>query len=253
MLKIEFPAENKALAAAIGKALTEYAGGARVVAMSPAHAAPYDTSPEHPAEPGEPTTLPCHDAPYATAPAADDEPQADAPADGRKDQKGVVFNAQFCGNAKDPFYTSGARLGQWKKARGVDETAYDDWYAGEFAKAKADRLARLADLGIQTGAPSEEPAPNPQTAAAAFGNQQQQPSTTMQAVGPAFSNPPSAADSGALMAWIAEQQNAGKLTQDDVTAAWQQTGLQIQVLFDPTHGPAHARTVYQVLATKVRA
>lgn len=245
MLKIEFPAENKALAAEIGKALTEYAGGARTIPDS------HTTMPLCEGKlPDELAAPPGHG---AITSAADDEPQSDAPADGRKDQKGVVFNAQFCGNAKEPFYTSGARLGQWKKARGVDETAYDNWYAGEEAKAKAAWQQKAAELGLQPCAPTEEPAPNPQTAAAAFGNPQQQQQAVAQPVGPAFSNPPRAADSGALMAWIAEQQNAGKLTQDDVIAAWQQTGLQIQVLFDPIHGPAHARTVYQVLATKVRA
>ena len=49
----------------------------------------------------------------------------------RLDTNGVPFDERFCANAKDPYYGTGKRTGQWKKARGVDDAAYDAWYAGQ--------------------------------------------------------------------------------------------------------------------------
>ena len=59
-----------------------------------------------------------------------DEPQTPEPS-GRVDPNGVPFNPQFCANAKDPFYSTGKRTGQWKKARGVADSEYDAWYAAQ--------------------------------------------------------------------------------------------------------------------------
>ncbi len=45
------------------------------------------------------------------------------------DEHGVPFDAAYCGTAKDPFYKSGKRKGQWKRRQGVDEAKYDLWHA----------------------------------------------------------------------------------------------------------------------------
>jgi len=45
------------------------------------------------------------------------------------DNKGVKFDPAYCGRAKVAFYTTGPRTGQWKRRQGVDDAAYNSWYA----------------------------------------------------------------------------------------------------------------------------
>lgn len=233
MLKIEFPAENKTLAAAIGRALLDYAGAERTTGLSAAHAAPYIGEVVDTTDPRDPApTFDELQAAASTTASTDDEPTNDAPADGRKDQKGVVFNPTFCANAKEPFYTSGAVLGQWKKARGCDQAAYDAWYANEHAKAQAAWHEKADSLGIQTGA-----------AAAAF---------SAQATEVAAAKPAAPTTGGELMKWVSERQVANTLTQADIDAAWAATGFAVADLFGPNAAAAVA-SVYGILSTKAGA
>jgi len=238
MLKIEFPAENKPLAAAIGRALLDYAGAERTTGLSPTHAAPYIGGVVEAEAPGCGVELDpkgqvvAHHLPDANHTSTDDEPANDAPADGRKDQKGVVFNPTFCANAKEPFYTSGAVLGQWKKARGCDQAAYDAWYANEHAKAQAAWHEKADSLGIQTGA-----------AAAAF---------SAQATDTAAAKPAAPTNGGELMKWVSERQVANTLTQADIDAAWAATGFAVADLFGANAAAAVA-SVYGILSAKAGA
>lgn len=226
MLKIEFPAENKALAAAIGKALTQYAGGAAELVMR-VDASDVMAQLDRVA-PDSGVVVAGSDA----LTGAEDEPTNEAPADGRKDQKGVVFNPTFCANAKEPFYSSGATLGQWKKARGCDQAAYDAWYANEHAKAQAAWHEKADSLGIQTGAAAAAFAPATEPAAA--------------------TTPKAPATGGELMTWVSERQVAQKLTQADIDAAWAATGFGVADIFG-ANAAAVIASVYGILSAKAGA
>lgn len=207
MIEIKFPADNKALALAIGQALTTYAsqGGEPVAPVANA----FDSKPA-PVE--VKTEAPKDESPSDLA-ATQEQPAASAPAE--VDEKGVPFNANFCGKAAKPFYSSGKRQGQWKKRQGVDEGAYDDWYASELAKV----------------APPEKTEAPEVDAAAAFGKKTEAPA------GPK--------DFGEFMAWFSEQQAAGNYEADHMEKACQKLGL---TTLDLVSDPAKVKTLYEYLA-----
>lgn len=213
MIEIKFPADNKALALAIGQALTTYAGG--IVATTTAPEAlttrPAGKTPELGAPYEEPET-PKDESPSDLA-ATQEQPAASAPAE--VDEKGVPFNANFCGKAAKPFYSSGKRQGQWKKRQGVDEGAYDDWYASELAKAAPPEKAEAPEVD----------------AAAAFGKKTEAPA------GPK--------DFGEFMAWFSEQQAAGNYEAEHMEKACQELGL---TTLDLVSDPAKVKTLYEYLA-----
>lgn len=206
MLKIEFDPDNYALAAALGAALTQYAGG------TPAAAPP--TVDEAAAAETQ----------AAETQAAETEDEDNAPiTDTRVDEHGVPFHKDYCSTAAEPFYKSGPNKGQWKKKKGVDESAYNEWHA-----------ANMPDP-----APEPQPEPTGETAAAAFGQQQPQHA-------PAGNAP---ADVPQLMKWIAEQKQAGNLEDARVQAAWGEAGTNIGAVFQmsPDDQAAVVQTVYSVL------
>lgn len=150
--------------------------------------------------------------------------------DARRDHKGVAFNVHYCGEAQEPFYTSGKRSGQWKKKRGLSDKDYDDWYAEELAE-------------LQGG--GGEPDPEPVNSAAAFGSPQQQQQ-----------QPTAPRDTGAFMGWVAEKQAAGLITQDDIQKAYGEVGVQVADLFPPNDHAAIARAIgglHGVLSQKAGA
>ena len=127
--------------------------------------------------------------------------------DAKRDPNGVAFNEEFCGNAAKPFYASGKREGQWKKRQGLDDAAYDAWYAAELAKVKVP--------------PSEDTDETIDTSGAfgGGGDQQQQQN-------------PVPHDAGTLMAWVSEMQTAGRITQEQVNAAYTQANLTMMDIFE---------------------
>lgn len=128
----------------------------------------------------------------------------------RVDQHGVPFDDRYCGEAEEPFYTSGKMRGQWKKRRGVEEPEYLSWYEAQ----------------RPVPAPAE-PAPLPfQGVAAAFGAP----------IEPAAAKP-LPANAGELMAWAAELQAAGRLIQADITAAYAEQGLSLLDIFESAAVP----------------
>ncbi len=147
-------------------------------------------------------------APGATATASSRGKAIDT---GKVDPKGVPFDGNFCANATDPFYKSGKNEGQWKKKKGVDQAAYDDWYAAMLSQ-------------VETEPEVDEPAYDENyDTSAAFGAPVE--TQTAETAGDAPQ------DVGELMGWIAEQQTAGNLDQDKIGYAYLQAGVQVTDLF----------------------
>lgn len=165
----------------------------------------------------------------AEEPAVDAVEEGAASSDGgRIDPNGVPFDGMFCGQAAKPFYASGKRSGQWKKRQGVDDGDYDRWYAAELAKV----------------APPESEEPTVDTAGAFAGAAQ------------GAAEPPAPTDCGAFMGWAAAKQAAGKLTQDDIGAAYMQAEVQVADLFPPNDEvtvAARVAKLHQLLVAKAGA
>lgn len=140
----------------------------------------------------------------------------------------------YCGEAQDPFYSSGKRSGQWKKKRGVSDKDYDDWYAEELAELR----------GGATDEESHQPAAV--NTAGAFGNGQAQQQSA----------PAAPQDTGEFMGWVSEKQAGGHITQDDIQQAYNQAGVQVTDLFppnDPQTIAGRIRQLYDLLAPKAGA
>lgn len=161
-------------------------------------------------------------------PAATADETTHAASDAPRDQNGVAFDANYCGQAKEPFYASGKRSGQWKKKKGVSDDDYDAWYASQVA----------------AGGSSEQDH-QPVNTAGAFGGQSQQQTA-----------PDAPTDAGAFMGWVAEKQAAGLLNQTDINEAYQHAQVQVQDLFPPNDANSVAQRIaalYNVLAAKAGA
>lgn len=236
MIKIEFPADRKDIALAIGKALTEIGQGAVVpaaavdsVTTATASDGPGASStacddqhaPDNDATTEEQAATESPNADSTSQAATQEQKAAGAHAAGDSenvDEKGVPFNGEFCSKAASPFYGSGKKKGQWKKRQGVDEAAYDGWYAEALAAvAAAEPEQEQATETTSDGniAASMFAASDAQHAAAADENTPQ--------------------DAGQLMKWVSEQQAAGNITQQQVTDAY--TALQLP--FDAVMNPAY--------------
>lgn len=216
MFKIEFPAERTDIALAIGQALVAIGKGEALV-NSPATTTAPKSADTATASAGETVKTTAADtATDQDNQAANDSPPAhgatdqagsadtNAPAGaGPKDEKGVTKHDKYCASAKDPFYGSGKKKGQWKKCQGVDEAEYDAWYAEQLA-------------AIET-----EPAPEAEfdTSNAFGGAQTNNPDSDMPQ------------DGGAFATWVSEHQAAGNITPADVDAAWEATGSHMGLLF----------------------
>lgn len=205
MIEIKFPADNPAMALAFANALMEIAGQPTV------------TAPPVEADTTGATVVTEETAVTTTTTTT---------ADTRADNKRVAFDAEYCGNAQKPFYGSGKLEGQWKKRQGVDQAAYDQWYAGEVAKL--------------------EPATEQEVdAAAAFAA----------ADSPA---PPGDAPTncGEFMNWASKLMVAKRLTQQDVQDAYAAAGLSTADLMPPTPPEQmvfNIQTVYALVSEKVGA
>ncbi len=220
MLKIEFDPNNTALAAAIGRAITEYAseGKSAPTVTEQAGEKVKTTAAPTVTEQDSPTD---HAAEKTVAGAADqvgsDDTSAPAGA-GSVDEKGVTKDDDYCATAKVPFYGTGKRKGQWKKRQGVDEDEYDEWYESQLAKVSTPQTETKVDT------------------AAAFGGK------------PANDNA-APANGGDFMKWLSEQQNAGTVTQADIDAAYYRTGVQVADMFNPqTAGEAVAKMFAELSA-----
>ncbi|MBS97050.1 MAG: hypothetical protein CMI01_00255 [Oceanospirillaceae bacterium] len=240
MLKIEFDANNLSLAAAIGAALIQYgAGESRQIGKKAELAAPYETETTPGSNPPEKSLIEkvhdvlekTEDVKHAksdgdfsketvnTAAAFGAKTEETAPAnDGPVDEHGTPHNEKFCVSTKSqkPFYASGANKGQWKKKPGVDENAYNEWYA--------------ATMPLDGDEPKES---TPVDTASAFGGKTEQ--TAPAAGGDVPQN------AGDLMEYVSERQAAGTLDQKLVTAAYGEVGVEINDLFGPKEAEAVAK------------
>lgn len=113
-----------------------------------------------------------------------------------KDSNDVAFNPRFCGKAKQPFKQDGT----WKKRRGVAKSDYDIWYKSALPKG----IGQI-DTGLAFSSPPAAP-PAPTTAPT---------------------------DLGAFMLWASEQQAAGRITQDDISAAYTAIGIEMKDVLRP--------------------
>lgn len=170
--------------------------------------------------------------------AGEDEPDVEQVADtstgAPRDQHGVGFNNQYCSQAREPFYATGKRSGQWKKKKGVSDEEYDAWYAGEL---------KAQDGPAATDEDSHQP--EPVNTGAAFGNGQ----AAQQA-------PAAPQDTGEFMGWVSEKQAGGLITQDDIQQAYNAAGVQVTDLFppnDPQTIAGRIRQLYDHLAQKAGA
>lgn len=241
MLKIEFDASNKALAAAIGAALFQYgdvAISATVEETKEAKSAPEKSFIEKVHDivekTGE-TTVKVSDADTGEVLAEETVDTAAAfsnekePAnDGPVDELGTPHEKKYCGpvDAAVPFYASGPNKGQWKRKRGVDESAYNEWYASAVPIEGEDE-----PQGEETVDTS-----------AAFGGQVKQETQP--------SNDGAPATAGELMKYISERQAGGTLDQPTVTQAYTDTGVQLNDLFDASKEADAVAKLYACLSNR---
>jgi hypothetical protein len=230
IISVSFPADNKEAAKHLGAALIALGGGGLVVLEGTLNAKTGGVI-----EPGDEVTVSgttTGDDGTATVSKVDTGAAGGDEQPAQVDTKKVPFNAKFCGKAAKPFYASGPRDGQWKKRQGVDDAAYDAWYAEEMARANL----RFA----QTNGVDDEPVDT----SSAFGNE------------PPVQTEPAPTDCGAFMGWVSAKQAAGLLTQEDIGAAYPALGLQVTDLFPPNDEATvagHVTKLHQFLSAKVGA
>lgn len=235
-MRIEFDDANTLAAAVIGAALLDYAerrGGHTVprervesVAQAPETPVGPDVerlgdAPAYGREGPEKSSDEPPGEPVPNAPAKPD-PEPEAEDDTPRDSKGVPFNDDYCGQAKDPFYSSGTYAGQWKRRRGVSEETYNKWYAGELAKLESGESASEDEEPLNTAAAFAQPAAEPASVPT---------------------------DPGQLMTWVSEQQTAGRITDADLQAAYEQVGITVADLFtdDQETVQRHVAALYEAL------
>lgn len=244
-IKIEFPADRPDIARAFGSALLNIANPATNGGDYEEHTT---GSIDHDglnnegdavdnttgAQPGDRGAAPGNEE-NTTQAAMQEQKDGDAPAAGgdasQVDTKGVPFNSDFCGKAKEPFYASGPRKGQWKKRKGVEDADYDAWYASAIPAPGAN-TQQAAPLDTSGAFGSTD-------TAGAF--QQQTPQ--VQGGTPSEVLP---TDCGTFMGWVSAQQAAGRLTQQQVTDAYSQLGIEVTSLFPPNDANTIAGHVSQL-------
>lgn len=166
------------------------------------------------------------------------------------DEKGVGFNAQFCGNAAKPFYGSGKDKGQWKKRQGVEKPEYDAWYEASLAGESTATVGQ--EQQVDTAAAfNQGQGDNVQqiNTASAFNGQQNgqvvndgQNHQEQKQGGLTF------ADAGAFMQWLSEQQAAELITAGDIDSAYAATQSSMGDLFDPSKAADAIAAVYNFLS-----
>lgn len=170
-IRIEIPSDNKPLAAAFGRALSEYAGETTKRVTVTQEEIEKDTG----AISDNVVDLnPDNDQGSSGFEELNKEVDligegCSQKVSGIMDKKGVSFIPAVCGEAKDPFYASGPRKGQWKKKRGatVTDAEYDAAY--NLALAQVPTQSTPADTGTVT-----QTAQTQETAEEVFGGGQQQ-------------------------------------------------------------------------------
>jgi hypothetical protein len=265
MIRIEFPADRTDIAAAIGRALLEIGGVAlnhkvrerigdieveTVTTTQPVAGAEEladlqdsnemaDSShieAKIPAsqggtmlggaiQPGDEVSFETNSGEVITGTAADNGtlPQVDG--------KGVAFHAAFCGISAKPFYETGKTSGQWKKRRGVDQAAYDTWYAEQLEQGAEQMQPGATQTAVDT--------------AGAFNGDGAEPTHT---------HAPTTC--GDFMGWASAKQAANLLTQGEITDAYTGAGLVITDLFPPNDDAVIAERVavlYSALSAKAGA
>jgi len=208
MIRIEFPATDIKAARIFADALDRYASPAAVrpeLDDKPAPAGELiervtldgsDENSEPPRVSGAPSVF------------ADSEPSEGVAK--RVDPNGVPFNAEYCAEAKVPFYASGPHKGRWKKRKGVSEDEYTGWYVTTLSSLLEDPEHLAKSSG-------------PVDTAGAFCNAAPEGTTSNSAP----------QTCGEFMGWVSNQQVAGVISQDDIAAAYTAAGVGVTDLFPP--------------------
>ena len=223
MIKIEFPADRMDMAEHIGRALLNIS---RHI--------------EEEVEPLRPPPPSLFDGPTDETRNADSaveagaaigiaqtaEPDSSTPTetDAPVDPNGVAFDAGYCGKAKDPFYATGKRAGQWKKRKGISDGVYDAWYEDQLAGIgpPPDYSEPQVDTASAFGAPATDQVPTPSA-----------PKTM-----------------GDFMVWVSEQQAAGTLNQLQINEAYGRAGMTPNDLFQGSPAEIESRiaALYNILS-----
>jgi len=141
------------------------------------------------------------------------------------DDHDTLFDKKMCGLAKEPFYKSGPRKGQWKKQKSVAMEDYDAWYGT---------------------APKGKPAAKPTEKAETAG---------------AFTKDKDAGKKGPsipqtfneLILWVSEQQANEDLDQDDVNEAYETCEVTVADLIKAKEGHSVFTAIFSILNSKMVA
>ncbi len=211
MAQITFDTDdNKSVLLAIGVMINELTGTEAPKVVKPAAEAPEPDASSEQASEASPSNSAVEGEAGNDESAQTATPGAGAANDAQVDHNGVPFDENFCAKAQKPFYASGKREGQWKRRGGVDESEYDEWYAGELEAVNADGGAADDDDGTVN-------------TASAFGITEE----------PAQTDADMPKDAGVFMGWVAEKQAADLFTADQVGQAYVSAGVQVTDLFAP--------------------
>ncbi len=248
MITIEFPADRTDIAIAFGKALLEIGGtehkGAVVTGITQATestdaveallqsdcveiATQAEVDAGTDSDDGAIETTPSlFGSPLAVAASQQGEPEvATVVIEGRTDvdANGIAKDDRYCATAKQPFYSSGKRKGQWKKRQGVSDEAYDAWYASQ----------------LEPGAAQTTVDEQPVATAGAFGAVPAQQTPTE----------PVPKTAGEFFGWCAAQQTSGAFTSENVGEAYVAANVDPSVLFTapPEAQAEQIAKVYEIL------
>lgn len=252
MFKLEFPANNRPLAAAIGRALLEYGtsdgavlqtDGAHIHGTRPGTTAEEVVKSDGAAAVEEyngAETVKLNDSAAGLSESQAelaDETQVpetvEHAAEGvpTVDKNNVPPNWSYCAHAAKPFYASGKYAGQWKKGTKVDQADYDKWYLAAKADAVAAHQANQTEEAYDTNN-------------AFAGNNTNESAPSKEAP----------EGIGGFIKWTSEMQTAGHITQADITEAYTLLGLAQKDIspIEPT-AQANILSLHSVLSAKVPA
>lgn len=268
MFKLEFPANNKPLAAAIGRALLEYGTGTqgsadsvpvlRAAPLSPTVEAALEVGKTEPATSAEVMDV-YNSAPVGTRSLSE---MQDVLAGGKVTfHEGPIPAVDEFSQGEDVLAEEPANVDTGAEVR-VDSkgvpfdkdycaNAADPFYksgktSGQWKKKKGVEEAeyndwyalRLREVPTATAEPKAE---QPIDTTAAFSGQQ----------APVTTDAP--ADAGSFMVWVSEMTTAGHFTQADVTAAYEQASIGAADIFQGDNAAGNIATLHGILSAKVPA
>ena len=240
MIKISFPANDKAAALEFGKALLAYSGETVIattsnevlLALKETVMVPVDSVTVGCTEETGPLT---NETQVGGTPISLKEivdagvtGLTQVPDAAKVDTKGVEFDPDYCANAVKPYYETGAQTGQWKKKRGVTDEAYNAWYFDQLTQQGVDAPATdqfEADINVGAAFQQSNAAETTQTAA------------TIECP----------ADAGEYMVWVSELQAAGRISEEQLNAAYAEADIANAFTLFQEGGYAGVQKVFPIM------